>query len=1547
MEVPSHFHPVELQPPKAKREKFPFEGFIDFQGIQIDVENKAGSERKGVSPSGKPWSTRMFSHYGEIRGTEGVDGDKLDVYVGPNHDASLVVVIHQYEPETGQYDEDKVMIGFDSVEEAIGAYKKQYDRPGFYREGEHTAMPIGQFWRWVQNRDNHGKKLHKDARKKVAARPIPIDKGMLASLVTEDLVPAIKRWLMKHPRPDQPIGNVQRITDEHIWISKVGGGEVQAEVLVAARKADKDNLPVIGASASRTGLITLVLNGAFTPNKLLGRDGDGVDFGFGSKYKHDYFQPLSGCKTFQCLPYGLYSHLIHEVTHVAEQHLSMGVPTYSPAEVREKGEEVWDSYVNDPMEVRAFMQEIVDQATDFARRYPDIKTRMDPQEWVGVLLTMSTTWGIIEKHLSSVGRRKILKALYSELAREGLLKTASARTAETIVPPGPFIDHVLNEKWSRIEAAAAADRPAGRPVKLLRVLADLLDPIAQRYGAKLQVVLSPGRPSGSFRWYFGTAKALQISYDSGPVEIAVRLGVFPETVQSALDSKTFRKELKTVLGHELIHVEQYRRQQATGFRSPGSRRDPGKSDAENYALYLSDPQEINAKAWNVVVDMIDEGYLSLRDLAEGNFPRQLSGETWRSYRDLPESVRKRLSRRVLDMLQSLRGDAEKHSAFWSSWWEQRDFEASDEERERAQEEFWEDWWRGVRKTAAAEETDQVEEEEDSEERRALYDMGPGIPSARYQRTYAKRGAAGPLSWTAIKEIVPERVDVPGSPGVSISQTTGRMIERINKWQATTPRNATYIIELLVDHYTVYYWPEGRTPNIQYLYSAPSVVTNAGTLQRRSGTRTKFVSLDAAKNAAERHYRSTVGPEEVTPEAKDPVALLKKLSPDQRGFLKTVDTWSLGSGVYSDYGTRSERPMRQWYARMKTSLGLLGLFDSGLTPLGRQVAALIPPLKEPYKYDYRDKTYRDKTAAPKTFSPEQIQDSYKPPKGAAAAARRGLDARKEWGRGGLSTSDAGKQGIGSGVQRATNLANGDNVDEETIRKMHAFFQRHEKNYKPDKKEADGGPTAGTIAWWLWGGDAGRTWAASMVKRLDAEKTKKAAVLDLEWVRGVEGGTAKRADITPNWVSGVRKWIKQVFRLRQYSSMDDLLGHLRELQHTQLNRFWEYLFYTKGLLPMGKDAFSEIHEALRQKVKADLEEARDVLSNEESRVSYIRDAMTPGTHAYKMDAGVITDFYKRKNPEDPHKAALEGFLESSAEALGKVEQILSGKLLRAIQTFLNKHFRNEVMGTPELLLKYNIGDVKLIYNDIRERQREQAPRDVRDLKEYIRYFVEAKALLERRGFGKLWYGPIFVSCASCGGENPYGKHFGVGAHYVIRRDHVVVFDNPRSGIVPLLIHELGHRYYYKFMSQGDRLRFDSYFKEVASVSEYGATASAEDFAEVFTHFVLGRDMTRDQIDRFKAFLAKEERGRIAESHPLPRGHLARLMGERRKRAALVQTDTATIYAVAPEQLQHIWEKHDRESVSAAEMDQALREHGGAVISTGRDGIFDVQVGVPKTG
>lgn len=161
-----NFHPTLLQSARAERPEEqgpPYAGFIDFQGLRIDIENPKGSTRSGTNPDGTPWTVEMGHDYGEIRGTKGADGDKLDVYVGPNHDSGLVVVVAQHEPTPdgmpGAYDEDKAMLGFDTVEEALAAYQAQYDQPGFFQEGDFRVMPFGQFWRIVKNRQFRGKRI--------------------------------------------------------------------------------------------------------------------------------------------------------------------------------------------------------------------------------------------------------------------------------------------------------------------------------------------------------------------------------------------------------------------------------------------------------------------------------------------------------------------------------------------------------------------------------------------------------------------------------------------------------------------------------------------------------------------------------------------------------------------------------------------------------------------------------------------------------------------------------------------------------------------------------------------------------------------------------------------------------------------------------------------------------------------------------------------------------------------------------------------------------------------------------------------------------------------------------------------------------------------------------------------------------------------------------------------------------------------------------------------------------------------------------------------
>lgn len=98
----------------------------DVCGLPVSIEYNKGDTRKGKSKEGKEWATVMPCAYGYIRGTLGVDGDHLDVYVGPSaneKECKSVWVIHQKKAD-GSYDEDKVMLGFRKRSDAVDMYRK-------------------------------------------------------------------------------------------------------------------------------------------------------------------------------------------------------------------------------------------------------------------------------------------------------------------------------------------------------------------------------------------------------------------------------------------------------------------------------------------------------------------------------------------------------------------------------------------------------------------------------------------------------------------------------------------------------------------------------------------------------------------------------------------------------------------------------------------------------------------------------------------------------------------------------------------------------------------------------------------------------------------------------------------------------------------------------------------------------------------------------------------------------------------------------------------------------------------------------------------------------------------------------------------------------------------------------------------------------------------------------------------------------------------------------------------------------------------------------
>ena len=134
-------------------------------------------------------------------------------------------------------------------------------------------------------------------------------------------------------------------------------------------------------------------------------------------------------------------------------------------------------------------------------------------------------------------------------------------------------------------------------------------------------------------------------------------------------------------------------------------------------------------------------------------------------------------------------------------------------------------------------------------------------------------------------------------------------------------------------------------------------------------------------------------------------------------------------------------------------------------------------------------------------------SFNPPKSVQKAAALGLELRRKYGRGGLSNKQASEQGIGSGVQRAVNLSNGDALTLDTIKRMKAFFDRH-KVYK-DKGYHDSKDSASYISWLLWGGDPGYQWAKDIIAQEKKEGVMDDLINDLEQILRRERGDHRMA------------------------------------------------------------------------------------------------------------------------------------------------------------------------------------------------------------------------------------------------------------------------------------------------------------------------------------------------------------------------------------------------------------------------------------------------------
>lgn len=142
---------VAPNPTDAQKEAGNYKkGHVKIDGYDITIENPKGSERSGIDANGDKWSVTMNNDYGYIRGTEGVDGDHIDVFLSDNPAEGNVYVVDQLDTTTGKFDEHKVMYGFGSIQEATDAYLANYS-PGWMGIGAVTEVSKDEFKKWIDS----------------------------------------------------------------------------------------------------------------------------------------------------------------------------------------------------------------------------------------------------------------------------------------------------------------------------------------------------------------------------------------------------------------------------------------------------------------------------------------------------------------------------------------------------------------------------------------------------------------------------------------------------------------------------------------------------------------------------------------------------------------------------------------------------------------------------------------------------------------------------------------------------------------------------------------------------------------------------------------------------------------------------------------------------------------------------------------------------------------------------------------------------------------------------------------------------------------------------------------------------------------------------------------------------------------------------------------------------------------------------------------------------------------------------------------------------
>lgn len=215
---------VDTNPTEAQKEAGNYKkGHIKINGFDVTIEQPAGSVRSGKDANGKEWSVTMNNTYGYIRGTKGVDGDHIDVFLGPDMNSDMVYVVDQVNTD-GSFDEHKVMIGFSSLEDARSAYLSNYE-DGWQGLGNITGVALDEFKKWIDSSKRKTKPFSEYKGIKREEEILPRKVKKLSLVDKDDYITSaerkhIKAFLesgLKEARVNNSIYEISNIGDDGVY----------------------------------------------------------------------------------------------------------------------------------------------------------------------------------------------------------------------------------------------------------------------------------------------------------------------------------------------------------------------------------------------------------------------------------------------------------------------------------------------------------------------------------------------------------------------------------------------------------------------------------------------------------------------------------------------------------------------------------------------------------------------------------------------------------------------------------------------------------------------------------------------------------------------------------------------------------------------------------------------------------------------------------------------------------------------------------------------------------------------------------------------------------------------------------------------------------------------------------------------------------------------------------------------------------------------------------------------------------------------------------